>query len=180
METKIKHLGIRLNEDEFNKLTEKAELLNIKPASFLKRLVLSIIHGKKTTSTISPVYSTNYDKPTTVNLNEELIKELKSHADSNGWSLSKEIRFRLSASLAEVPAFYPDEVKELRLARNAVDVVGRNLHHIIVRKQLLMINDEGFHEDVIRLTKNIEALQNQVTELTRLSVNRRNLRTRSL
>lgn len=180
MEKKVKLLGIRLSEDEFNKLAEKASLLDLKPASFMKRLVLSIIHGKKPTSTISPVYSTNYDKPRSVNLNEDLINELKKHADSNGWSLSKEIRFRLSSSLSESPSFYPDEVKELRLARNAVDVVGRNLHHIIVRKELLMINDEGFHQDVRRLNQNIEALKNQVTELTRLSVNRRNQRTRGL
>ncbi|GFV90239.1 uncharacterized protein TNCV_4379541 [Trichonephila clavipes] len=72
-----------------------------------------------------------------IKVSQELKEKLQGEAIKNGWSLSKESRFRLASSLSSDPALYPDEVAELRRARNAVDVVGRNLHYIISKKQML-------------------------------------------
>ncbi|MEA9445854.1 TraY domain-containing protein (plasmid) [Candidatus Fukatsuia symbiotica] len=89
----------------------------------MKKIALSIIHGNTVSDEIKPYYSTLYDKKLSTKLNDELSEALKKEATKNGWSLSKEMRFRLASSLIGDPSFYPDEVKKIRATRNSIDVL---------------------------------------------------------
>lgn len=171
-------IQIRITDDDFLTLEKKSTSLGLKPASLLKKIAVSIINGNTVSDKIKPYYSTCYNKKLSTKLNDELSKALKKEAAKNGWSLSKEMQFRLASSLVDDPSFYPDEVKELRAARNAIDMLGRNLHYIIVQKQMLTINDKNFHDDVKRLTLLIEQLKNSLEDLTTFSINRKNFRSR--
>ncbi|MBB1585120.1 MULTISPECIES: DNA distortion polypeptide 1 [Serratia] len=179
MKEESRKIQIRLepNDDAiFRKESTKAGLT---PASLLKKIAMTIIANNNGAGyTVNDFNFTDNTEKLNVKVSCELKEKLQRAAEKNGWSLSKESRFRLASSLIDDPALYPDEVAELRRARNAVDIVGRNLHYIISKKQILTINDADFLEDVQRLNENIEALKSQVDRLTTLGINRSNYRKR--
>ncbi|SOD79938.1 hypothetical protein SAMN06272783_5004 [Serratia sp. JKS296] len=179
MKDESKKIQIRLdrNDDEILKL--EAAKAGLTPASLLKKIAMTIITNNEGFSYEAKDFDfADNSEKLNIKVSQELKEKLQGEAIKNGWSLSKESRFRLASSLSSDPALYPDEVAELRRARNAVDVVGRNLHYIISKKQVLTINDDGFLEDVHRLNDNIEALKAQVDKLTTLGINRSNYRKR--
>ena len=179
MGDEVKHVQLRLDVDAYDILKSEATIAGLTPASLLKKIALAITATKSTANyEISDFNFQDNSEKLNVKVSLELKEKLQREAARNGWSLSKESRFRLASSLTNAPAFYPDEVAELRRARNAVDVVGRNLHYIISKKQMLTINDDEFLQDVHRLNENIEALKKQVDTLTTAGINRSNFRKR--
>lgn len=179
MGEEVKHLQLRLDIAAYEILKSEAAIAGLTPASLLKKIALAIITNKSSTNyAVSDFDFQDNTEKLNVKVSQELKEKLQSEAAKNGWSLSKESRFRLASSLTNAPAFYPDEVAELRRARNAVDVVGRNLHYIISKKQMLTINDDGLLQDVRRLNENIDALKKQVDTLTTAGINRSNFRKR--
>lgn len=179
MKDESKKVQIRLDQEADAILKSEAAKSGLTPASLLKKIAMTIITNNESYryDTKDFDFIDNSEK-LNIKVSMELKEKLKKEAAKNGWSLSKESRFRLASSLSSEPALYPDEVSELRRARNAVDVVGRNLHYIISKKQILTINDEGFLEDVKRLNDNIDALKSQIDNLTTLGINRSNYRKR--
>lgn len=105
----------------------------------------------------------------TVNQKEALTKAAKSH----GWNLSREVRHRLQMTLDNKMDFYDQELRVLNGARNAVDVVGRNLNFIIVRDNAQIVDKSGFKEDVDRLQHNIASLKAELESYIALCKGRR-------
>lgn len=100
---------------------------------------------------------------------EALTKAAKSH----GWNLSREVRHRLQMTLDNKMDFYDQELRVLNGARNAVDVVGRNLNFIIVRDNAQIVDKSGFKEDVDSLQKNIVSLKAELESYIALCKGRR-------
>lgn len=105
----------------------------------------------------------------TVEQKQALVTAAKSH----GWTLSREVRHRLQMTLDNKMDFYDQELRVLNGARNAVDVVGRNLNYIIVRDSAQILDKSGFKEDVDRLQHNIASLKAELESYISLCKGRR-------
>lgn len=98
---------------------------------------------------------------------------LEQAAKKHGWSLSREVRHRLQMTLDDKMDFYDQELREFNAARNAVDVLGRNLHYIIVRDNAQIIDKAGFKSDVENLQQQIASLKKELESYIALCKGRR-------
>ncbi|EBC1407521.1 DNA distortion polypeptide 1 domain protein [Salmonella enterica] len=83
---------------------------------------------------------------------------LEAAAKKHGWSLSREIRFRIQATLSNKMDFYDNELFEFRQAKNSINKLGINLHFILQKDNGRILDKDGFRQD-------INGLQNEIAEL---------------
>ena len=95
-----------------------------------------------------------------------MMNFIKDQALKNGWSESKEIRFRLNQTISNEPVLLDREIAELRGARNAVDRIGQNVFYIIAKRQLLEVNDPAFWDDIKKLNQSIDDVKKLVNKIT--------------
>ena len=111
MGDEVKHVQLRLDVDAYDILKSEAIIAGLTPASLLKKIALAITATKSTANyEISDFNFQDNSEKLNVKVSMELKEKLQREAARNGWSLSKESRFRLASSLTNAPAFYPDEV----------------------------------------------------------------------
>lgn len=83
-----------------------------------------------------------------VNLTPEIVSALEQSCKRNAWSFSREVRFRLNHTLNDNFDVFDYELREIYITRNAIDKVGRNIRHIILNNQKLVLDKSQFAEDV--------------------------------
>ncbi|EBE2365195.1 TraY domain protein [Salmonella enterica] len=99
-----------------------------------------------------------YDTELKTYLTKEQYEALKKMADKHGWSLSKEIRFRLQNTLSYNLDFYDQELDEMQACRNQIKRIGININMILRRDEGRVLDKDGFKKD-------IDDLKNQLTDL---------------
>ena len=109
----------------------------------IKRIEDSSDYDSVTSKTVD-----NGLKPMTIRLGNSEYQQISRYAVSHGWSLSKEIRFRLAHTLNDNFDVFDNELKELYSTRSAIDRVGRNIRHIIVNNQKMILDKSEFSEDI--------------------------------
>ncbi|HHQ6539541.1 TPA: hypothetical protein ACSTJY_004971 [Serratia fonticola] len=179
----MKQISIRVSDEEYNVIKALAELnalddpsVNSSVPAYVKRHILLL---KRNDITFTPVQVENSSKKRFPIFLKNHEKELlKQAAERNGWSLSREIVFRLNSTLLNSlnePCFFPEELLALRQSKNAIDTIGRNIQHIIRRERFITINDESFRQEVRDLISLVEDQKKVVNKLISSVVNRWNV-----
>lgn len=180
----MKQISIRVTDDEYKVIKALTELVSIDDPSakssvtdYVKRKILP--NNKINNNTYTPVdVDDGIKKRFTIYLKDHEKELLKQAAKNNGWSLSREIVFRLNSTLLNPlgePCFFPDELTALRQSKTAIDTIGRNIQHIIRKERYITINDEGFRQEVRDLISLIEEQKKVVNKLISSVVNRWNV-----
>lgn len=176
----MKFISFRIDDEDYDKLKKNIEILyQIKPTEYLKRVALTL-SGKEMNAVPSDnLLSEKFDNAFWTYLSDKQRNTIINSAKTRHWSLSKEIRFRLNLTMTNEPVLLDEEITALTATKNAVNKVGRNLSAIIKRQQLLAINDPDMWEDIKLLSSHMEALREQVSQLTRTAANQRTVKLRN-
>ncbi|EOT5815339.1 hypothetical protein ACK6E7_004484, partial [Escherichia coli] len=164
----MKYVSFRVSNDDYEKLfTAIKDVSNKTPAKFFADLAKKII-SKNTGFDKSRVDDdgTDLNHVKQVRLSTAMMSVIKEQALKNGWSESKEIRFRLNQTISNEPVLLDREIAELRGARNAVDRIGQNIFYIIAKRQLLEVNDPAFWDDIKKLNQSIDDVKKLVNKIT--------------
>jgi hypothetical protein len=177
----MRYVNFRLEDDDYKLLQDN---LPCSVPSYCKSVATGFIEEIK--SETQNVNSKTNKKFLSIDLRDDYLTEkftflftteqkqaLAEAAKSHGWNLSREVRHRLQMTLDNKMDFFDQELRVLNGARNAVDVVGRNLNFIIVRDNAQIVDKSGFKEDVDRLQHNIASLKAELESYIALCKGRR-------
>lgn len=163
----MKMICFRMKDDNYKKLSTVIKNITDKtPAKFFADLANKIISENKNYANHSDDDGTDLNHVKQVRLSTSMMNFIKDQAKRNGWSESKEIRFRLNQTISNEPVLLDHEIAELRGARNAVDRIGQNVFYIIAKRQQLEINDPAFWDDIKKLNKTIDDVKKLVNKIT--------------
>lgn len=167
----MRNISFRIDDADFEALTA---VLPCKPGSYFKTMAYGILNGKEKPKTIEVDYRDEFlDNVVQTCLTTSQKSALEAAAKRHGWNLSRELRFRIQRTLSGKLDFFDHELRVLNGARNAVDVVGRNLHYIIIRDNAQVIDKSGFKSDVARLENSVADLKKELESYIRLCRGRR-------
>ncbi|EEE0306451.1 hypothetical protein B5Q28_004519 [Salmonella enterica subsp. enterica serovar Oranienburg] len=163
----MKYISFRITDDNYEKLSIVVKNITDKtPAKFFADLASKIISENKNIDKPCEDGATDLNHVKQVRLSTSTMNFIKEQALKNGWSESKEIRFRLNQTISNEPVLLDHEIAELRGARNAVDRIGQNIFYIIAKRQQLEINDPAFWDDIKKLNKSIDDVKKLVNKIT--------------
>ncbi|HBV8808919.1 TPA: hypothetical protein MD831_004693 [Klebsiella pneumoniae] len=176
----MKYISFRMDNDNYNRL-EKILLQSsrMNPARFFSSMAYRIASGKVEESNQTPASNEQLNHVRQIRFSDVMLEKLTYRANQHGWHVSKEIRFLLDLAMTEEPVLLDEELAELRLARNAVNTVGRNLSTIIRNRDYADVSHESLWEDVKRLTREVETVKKAVRKLTNSAVNIRSVKLRN-
>ncbi|MEX9876141.1 TraY domain protein, partial [Providencia rettgeri] len=75
--------------------------------------------------------------------------------------LSREMRFRLQATLSNEMDFFDQELQEMRLCRNHIKRIGLNINMILRRDEGRVLDKEGIRQDMQALTEQLNELEDK-------------------
>ncbi|HHR5833345.1 TPA: DNA distortion polypeptide 1 [Providencia alcalifaciens] len=165
----MKQINFRINDNEYELYHKKVqENLNMSLPSFYKlvgNLMLNKDNDiKKTLSdhAISIGEESDYtDKRAYLYLTAEQENALIMSAKRHGWSLSREMRFRLQTTLSNEMDFFDQELQEMKLCRNHIKRIGLNINMILRRDEGRVLDKEGMRQDMQALTEQLNELENK-------------------
>ncbi|ENN8378731.1 TraY domain protein [Providencia rettgeri] len=165
----MKQINFRINDDEYELYHKKVkENLNMTLPSFYKFIGNMMLNKdndiKKSLfeHSISIGEESEYtDKIVQTCLTAEQENALMESAKKHGWSLSREIRFRLQTTLSNEMDFFDQELQEMRLCRNHIKRIGLNINMILRRDEGRVLDKEGMRQDMQALTEQLNELENK-------------------
>lgn len=163
----MKQIKFRLTDDEYEKInTRLRDELNVSVPLFFKAMGLEILNRdfniKKNLAdnNINLDNISDYtDKKLQVLVTYEHYVALKKMADKHGWSLSKEIRFRLQLTLSNQMDFFDEEITEMRICRNQIKRIGVNINMIQRKDTYQVLDKAGFKQDIDELKLQLSELE---------------------
>lgn len=166
----MKQVNFRLSDEDYNILKEKLPCTVPAYFAFAAKKILDKIKGENgnavdNSMTDAKFLDVDYDDEYQNNIMKTCLTDsqksaLEAAAKKHGWSLSREIRFRIQATLSNKMDFYDNELFEFRQAKNSINKLGINLHFILQKDNGRILDKEGFRQD-------INGLQNEIAELKR-------------
>ncbi|RMR11221.1 hypothetical protein ALP90_200239 [Pseudomonas amygdali pv. ulmi] len=105
-------------------------------------------------------------------LSTEEKEAIAQQAQLNDWSMSRECRFRIISSLSASSKLLPDEIKKIRGLRAAIDMVGRNIRHMMFQSKKLEVNDAGFLKEIETLNSYMAMAIKKIDDLQEVTVDR--------
>lgn len=166
---KEKNVCFRMDETVHNRADLKAKELGVTVSSLAKKFVYSIANNDLESN------ETTSDEKTDrlfFSLTSDEKETMKQYASKNGWSLSKEARFRVVSSMSATSKVLPDELKKIRGLRTAIDAVGRNIRHMMFQSKKIEINDPEFLKEIQTLNSYMEMAIKKIDELQDSTVDR--------
>lgn len=165
----MKQIKFRLNDDEYELYHKKVkENLNITLPSFYKIMGNAILNKSENIKdslsehSISIGEESDYtDKRAFIYLTNEQKEALLILANKHGWSLSREMRFRLQTTLSNEMDFFDQELQEMKLCRNHIKRIGLNINMILRRDEGRVLDKEGMRHDMQALTEQLNELENK-------------------
>nr|CRY94882.1 hypothetical protein [uncultured prokaryote] len=162
----MKQIKFRLTDDEYENINNKLnEKLKTSVPGFFKNVGMEILNRdpdiKKSLNdeNININDLSEYcDERLQVLVTHEQSVALQKMADKHGWSLSKEIRFRLQNTLNNNLDFFDQELDEMHACRNQIRKIGININMILRRDEGRVLDKDGFKQD-------IDDLKNQLSDL---------------
>jgi hypothetical protein len=112
-------------------------------------------------------YTTDFIK-TTLYLTAEQRQIIDKASSRHGWTLSRECRYRIQATINGQLDFFDQELLMLNRCRNSIDKIGRNFHHIIVNDSNRVLDKNGFYQDAQTLSTEIAQLKGQIENYIQL------------
>lgn len=85
------------------------------------------------------------------------VDVLRAYALSNGWSLPKEIRYRVISTFAKKPKLSGEELKAIYAVRSSINVLGVNLNRLIR-------HSEGLSDDNMDICRGLVVLMGELKD----------------
>ena len=168
-EKKTKSLKVRVTESLLGALQKEAEFAKMSVNSYIN---LTLNASSKTSDILFDEKIGCYEKKEIESRVYFTLGEadvLRAYAILNGWSLSKEIRYRTVSSFAKKPKLNGEELKAIYAVRSSINVLGANLNRL-VRDQVSLSNDNiGLCQDLALLMKE---LRDKINYLEKCSTSR--------
>ncbi len=155
-EKKTKALKLRLTESLWHTLKAQAEGEQI---SINDAINLSLTASLKKQNVF---FDEKVDKPEKKEIESRVyftVSEadvLKSYAQSNNWSLSKEIRYRTVSSFSRKPKLNGEELKVIYTVRSSINVLGANLNRLVRNSELLSDSNIEICKELVFLMKDLK------------------------
>ncbi|HFT0587297.1 DNA distortion polypeptide 1 [Morganella morganii] len=166
----MKQINFRIPDEEYDFFEKKVrECFNISLPMFFKKVGLHTLSHDSEIRKIKADLKNDLgsesfykDRYIPFKANDELYHGLKENAEKHGWSLSKEIRFRLKHTMNNDLDFFDQELKVMRDYNNQLKRVGRNINMILRRDDGKILEKEEFKQDIVNLQKNINEMQREL------------------
>lgn len=176
----MKHIQIRVSDEEYNIIKLAAQHQGITAGVLVKNSILKSTRTNQDADLSEGIEVVRGSKEKLwVYIQEHEKAILVKNAEFHGWSTSREAVFRLMSTMlsshGEV-VLYPDEVDALKKARNAVDIVGRNIKFLIDGKGYVADNDANLKEDIGKLLVLSKEIKDTVNSMVNTVLNRWNKR----
>ncbi|WP_117149824.1 DNA distortion polypeptide 1 [Pseudomonas coronafaciens] len=165
-----KQVLFRLDVETHKLISEKAGELGLTVNALAKILTMRVASSGVTES----IELQENNERLRFSLSKEEKKAIAHQAKANGWSMSRECRFRIISSLSASSKLLPDELKKIRGIRAAIDTVGRNIRHMMFQSKKLEVNDAGFLKEIETLNSYMAMAIKKIDELQEASVDRWN------
>ena len=166
---KLKEIRVRLTESVSGLLQAKAQEFRIPLSSYINFVLTSESQTEERSfqEAIGKLDKKEVESRVYFTLSEANL--LKEYALSNGWSLSKEIRYRVISSLAKKPKPSGEELKAIYRVRSSINVLGANLNRLLRNREMLSEDNALVCRE---LTLLIKELQDKINYLERCSCSR--------
>lgn len=166
----MRHISFRISDDDYKKLVSN---IPCKPTSYFKSIAAEVVNGnvKVDLSALNKT-DTHTNKTAQTCLSESQIEVLRDSANKHGWSLSREIRFRLQTTIGNKIDFYDQELMEITKCRNEIKKIGLNINLILRVNRGILSDSDGFSEDVNQLMQRVKDLEGRLNGYIKLCNNR--------
>lgn len=166
----MKQVNFRLTDNQYKEIMALCENKGYKNVpSLFKDLALTIIANKQV---ISVSGDNDYlDERIHIKVTENVRNKLTASAIANGWTLSKEVRYRINQTMSSDPVLLDKEIEELRWTRNEIMRVGRNVYSLIAKRQQLEVNDARMWEDIKTMNRLIESARKTINTIASYRAN---------
>ena len=171
----MKQIKFRVSDEEYVAYEAVAASNELSVPAFVKAAISGTLTKNGNAKLDKPIEIDDTKTKLWLYLKQHEKALLKLNAELHGWSLSKEAIFRINSTLlrdeGEV-CLYPDEIKALKQSKSAIDVLGRNIQHVIKNTRYLTVNDEGFRREILELLMLITEQKKVIDGLINSVVNR--------
>ncbi|HFV7070684.1 TPA: DNA distortion polypeptide 1 [Escherichia coli] len=165
----MKQINFRIPDEEYDFFEKKVrECFNISLPMFFKKVGLHTLSHDSEIRKIKADLKNDLgsesfykDRYIPFKANDELYHGLKENAEKHGWSLSKEIRFRLKHTMNNDLDFFDQELDEMHACRNQIRKIGININMILRRDEGRVLDKDGFKKDIDELKNQLSGLENR-------------------
>lgn len=155
-EKKTKPLKVRVTESLLSALQKEARLAKMSVNSYIN---LTLTASSKNPDILFDEKIGCYEKKEIESRVYFTLSEadvLRAYAELNGWSLSKEIRYRAISSLAKKPKLSGEELKAIYTVRSSINVLGANLNRLVRNSESLSDENICLCKDLMELMKELK------------------------
>lgn len=155
-EKKDRAIKIRITESLLSWLQEKAKELGMSVNCYVNFLINML--GKKEEKSYEEKIN-KYEKREIKSRVPFTVSEatlLREYALSNGWSLSKEIRYRVISSLSRKPKLNKEELETIRAVRASINVLGANINRLVRNSECISNENIEICKNLIELLKELK------------------------
>jgi hypothetical protein len=164
-----KALKVRVSESLLKALQRQARIEQMSVNSYINLMLTTSCKNQKVSFEEKVGQYEKKEVESRVYFTISEVNLLKEYALSNGWSLSKEIRYRVISSLAKKSKLSGEELKAIYSVRSSINVLGANLNRLIRNHEILSDNNIKVCQE---LTLLIKELQNRIHYLEKCSYSR--------
>lgn len=155
-EKKTEAIKVRVTENLLRTLQKEAKVIGLSVNGYINFKLNSLLEkqgiafnekiGKREKKEVeSRVYFTASE-----------IGLLEKHAELNGWSVSKEIRYRIVSTLAKKPKLNKEELKAIYSVRSSINILGANINRLVRDDESLSDNNIEVCKGLIGLMKELK------------------------
>lgn len=152
----VKVITIRTENDLIKGLKEKSEEHRMSLNSYIKSVLKSEIQKKE------QIYKEWINKPEKKEIESRVFftksesKVLREYAVSNGWSLSREVRYRVISTISKKPKLSGKELEAIYSVRSSINVLGANINRLIRNNKALTNENIEICKNLVELLKEIK------------------------
>lgn len=155
-EKKNKIVKIRMTENLSNIVQQKAQFASMSLSGYVNFLLSTLFKKDKVLFSETTNKSEKKDIESRIffTINEADI--LKVYAASNGWSLTKEIRYRVISSLSKKPKLNEQELKAIYAVRSSINILGANVNRLVREHESLSDHNIQVCQELVTLIKELK------------------------
>ena len=153
---KLKQIRVRTDESLISQLKKEAKGHKMSLSSYVDYLLNTLIRKGE------PIYQETINKlekkevESRVYFTKSEAELLKRYAELNGWSMSKEIRYRIVSSLSKTPKLNKEELKAIYSVRSSINVLGANINRLIRNDQVISDHNIAFCTELSDLIRKLQ------------------------
>jgi predicted DNA binding CopG/RHH family protein len=166
---KLKQVRVRIEEVLISQFKKEAKMCGMSLSSYMNYVLNSAVKKEKVLFEEIIDKKTKKDIVSRVRFTQSEIELLKKYANSNGWSITKEIRFRIILTLAKKPKLNAEELKAIYSVRSSINVLGANLNRIVRDNRVISDHNIIVCKELAELIQELRAKINWLDKCNRSS-----------